>query len=102
MDTLLLAHTIVALLVTYTSFCRLSKTNHETMATVRFGIWMLGTTASASLAAPLFWGWQPDWLHVAILGCIGFLQVATSRQWKAGPPEHFQAPPVGTLSRSVR
>lgn len=91
MSALLLAHILVSVLVTYTSFCRLSKTNHETVASVRFGIWLLGTTASASLAAPVLWQWSPDLLHVAILGCIGFLQVATARQWHSGVPERFQS-----------
>lgn len=91
MDPLLLAHVLISILVTYTSFCRLSKTNHETLVSVRFGIWLLGTTASAALAAPFLCRWTPDLLHVAILACIGFLHIATSRQWRHGVPESFQS-----------
>ena len=91
MNLLLLAHVLASILVTYTCFCRLSKTSHETLVSVRFGIWLLGTTASAALAAPFLWRWTPDLLHVAILACIGFLQIATSRQWHAGVPDRFRS-----------
>lgn len=86
----LFLHVLAALVVMYASFCRLSKTNVETMTMVRFAIWVMGSVAAVALFAPVIWGWRPDVFHVLILGAIGFLQVITSRQWRHGVPDRFQ------------
>ena len=86
----LLVHEILCLIVVYTTFCRLSKTTHETLLTVRAAIWLMGTVGAIQLVAPFLWGWKPDLLDIAMLASLAFAQIATARQWKGGVPAALQ------------
>lgn len=90
MDCLFIFYELMAVTVVYTSFCRLSRTNGETLLSVRFAIWLLGTSVAISAWAPLLWGWRPDLIHLSVLASIAIAQVATSRQWHLGVPQALQ------------
>lgn len=92
MDWLSLLYEVAAVVVVYTSFCRLSRTTHRTLLSVRFAIWSLGTSVAVSVWAPVLWGWRPDLVHVAVVVSIAIAQVATARQWKGGVPDALQIP----------
>lgn len=85
----LLATLASAAIVSYASFCRLTKTTAETFTSVRLGIWMIAVSALTALAAPFLWGWTPDALHAALLLALAVHQVATRRTWAHGVPHWY-------------
>lgn len=86
----IIVHIVSALVVMYASFCRLSKTDHETFPLVRTGIWLLFSVSAVSVVALLVWGWRPDMMHAAIFGAIAVAQISTRHQWQHGVPQWFQ------------
>lgn len=85
-----LIHFFSAGIVTYACICRLTRTNADTLASVRFGYWAIGSVALTSVIAPYRWGWQPDWMHAGIFLALAISQISTRRQWQHGVPEWFQ------------
>ncbi len=97
MTALELLHVLVCLVLAWTCWCRIVKTNDKTRDTVRLAF-VYGTSTSLLLAAApwlhLVWPWFPLFRpHLAVLAAllavIAF-QVATARYWRSGPPRHFQ------------
>lgn len=79
-----------AITVFYTSFCRLTKTTHQTIASVRFGVWSLASVSMASLMYFALWGWEPDAVHAGIFSAIAIVQLSTRRVWRHGVPTQFR------------
>jgi membrane protein implicated in regulation of membrane protease activity len=91
MSLLTFAYEGASLALFLSCFCRLVKTNAETLAVIRLSFWLLGVAAMVSLVAPYFgWG-KPQWPTVFLLLAVVALQWFTARYWRhTSPPTHFQ------------
>jgi len=99
-ELLMVVQVALAGVLAWTCFCRLVKTNAQTLREVRWSIWFLGTVAGLVLGAPLLplldaaftWppGTTPAVIWVLLLLAIVMVQVATSRHWRDGTPDSFR------------
>lgn len=84
----------------YSCFCRLVRTDGETVSEVRHAIWFLALTAGMVCGAPILpllvpqiqWtAWTtPRWVWLGLLIAIAIVQFVTSRYWRCGVPSDFQ------------
>lgn len=99
---LLVAQVLMGLALGYSCFCRLTKTNDDTVREIRWSIWFEGVTGLLVAGAPFVpllvpevTGWPPwttpMWLWIALLAGATMVQVATSRLWRFNVPEDFQS-----------
>ncbi|MCT6720027.1 hypothetical protein [Acidovorax sp. K2F] len=88
MSTLLIAHEVACLLLFFTVFCRMQKTNRRTRAAIRLSFWALGTVAALGMAWPLM-GWPLPWFGVLLSLAIVQVQWVTSHYWSGGVPGGF-------------
>lgn len=95
-----------ALALMYACFCRVVKTNAETIREIRWAIWLEGVAAGLVFGAPVlpelvyqfrgtgtfFWqpGHTPVWIYVLLLIAAALVQFSTARFWRYGPPCDFQ------------
>lgn len=80
---------LFAAVVVWACLCRLTKTDKTVIRSVRWSITMLATVAAFAGGGVVIWGWQPDLVHVALLGAVAAYQVATRKTWVHGVPEWF-------------
>lgn len=83
-------NTVLSVLLFWTCFCRLVRTDDSTHAPVRFAFWVLAGAAMASLAAPFAWGYSPGWPALLLLAAMTVVQALTALYWRDGVPAHFQ------------
>lgn len=88
MNTLLIAHEVACLLLFFTVFCRMQKTNRRTRAAIRMSFWGLGTVAALGMAWPVM-GWPLAWFGVVLAVAIVQVQWVTSHYWAGGVPGQF-------------
>lgn len=83
-------NTVLCAALVWTCFCRFVKTNHETIPSVRFGLFVLAVTSLACAVAPWSWGYRPEWPGLLLASGMLATQVATARFWAYGTPCQFK------------
>lgn len=76
--------------VVYASFCRLTKTNSRTKASVRFAVWFVAAVSVLIVMAPMLTSWRPDEGHAALMAAFAFYQWSLRKTWQHGVPRSFQ------------
>lgn len=89
-----------AVILMYSCFCRLVRTDEETHREIRWAILFEFIAASMVLGAPVIpmmirqvsWtAWTtPWWIWLALLIAATLMQVVTARYWRHGVPHDFQ------------
>ena len=84
----------------YSCFCRLVRTDQDTIPAVTHAIWFLALAAGMVFGAPILpllvpqieWApWTtPLWVWLGLLLATKLLQFVTARYWSHGTPEKFQ------------
>jgi len=97
---LVLLQMVMALGLAYSCFCRLVRTDAETVREVRLAIWFEALAAGLVAGAPIVpllvpeitWspGTTPRWIWLVLLVAATFVQLVTSRYWRGGIPRDFQ------------
>lgn len=94
---------LLALVLAYTCFCRIVKTDADTVREVRWAILFEGVAAGMVLGAPfmpmlmpreIHWpAWStPPWIWLTLLLAVTLVQITTARFWENGKaPAQFQA-----------
>ena len=85
---LLIAHELACLLLFFTVFCRMHKTNRGTRISIRLSFWVLGTVAILGVPWPLL-GWPLELFGVVLSLAIVLVQWVTSHYWQGGAPGPF-------------
>lgn len=104
--TLLVLQMGFAIVLMYACFCRVVKTNEETVREIRWAIWLEGVSAGLMFGAPVLpelvyqfrgtgvfqWlpGMTPEWVYVLMLVSAALVQLSTARFWQFTPPNDFQ------------
>lgn len=100
-DLLIIAHELLCLVVVYTVFCRFVRMNDSVRIGVRFSFFLLGGVSCLGMAAPLAWGYVPDFFTLALLTGLAMVQWVTSVYWDAGVPYCFYKPECQPLRRQA-
>nr|DAG84927.1 MAG TPA: hypothetical protein [Caudoviricetes sp.] len=97
---LVLLQVVMAMGLAYSCFCRLVRTDAETVREVRLAIWFEAMAAGMVAGAPIVpllvqeitWsaGTTPRWIWLALLVSATLVQLVTSRYWRDGVPDDFQ------------
>jgi hypothetical protein len=84
----------------YSCFCRLVRTDTNTIPEVTHAIWFLALAAGLVFGAPILpllvpqiqWApWTtPRWVWLGLLIATTAIQLVTSRYWRHGVPRDFQ------------
>ncbi len=84
----------------WSCFCRLVRTDAETIREVRLAIWFEAMAAGLVMAAPFMpalvpeaqWttGTTPRWIWLVLLLAATLVQIVTSKYWRHGVPDDFQ------------
>jgi len=80
----------------WTCFCRIVRTDVDTVRPVRLAFCLLGAVAVACMVAPLGWlrpllpAHEPPVTQLVIVGAMFVVQGLTARYWRDGVPCHFQ------------
>jgi membrane protease YdiL (CAAX protease family) len=90
----------------WSCFCRLVKTDAETIREIRWAIWFESVAAALVIGAPFLpllvpelygedlFRWQPyttpKWIWVLLLLAATIMQLVTAKFWRRGPPSDFQ------------
>ena len=83
-----------SLVLAYTGFCRLVRTDARTVLCIRGVFWLLTAVALVAVAEVVVWGYQPG-MPAALLACaFAAVQVATSILWRDGVPCDYQIAPA--------
>lgn len=97
---LLILQTGYAAALAWTCFCRLVRTDDQTIREIRLAIWFEGVAALLVLLAPVLpildpqtAKWQawttPIWVWLALLSSATLVQIATAKYWMDGVPACF-------------
>lgn len=99
-DWLLFVQVIAGACLFVSTFCRLTKTDMNTIREVRWSIWFMAVAAMMVVGAPFMpifdprtpWeaGVTPYWVWLALLLAIVAVQIVSSRHWKHGTPPAFK------------
>lgn len=100
MNALVLGQMLFAGALAWSCFCRLVRVDMDTHREIRLTIWFEGMVAGLVLGAPILpflvpeipWApWTtPKWIWLSLLVAATLIQLATSKYWKTGVPEHFK------------
>lgn len=83
------AHEAAASALVWSCFCRLVRTDENTIVEIRFGFWLLNVAALVDVIAP-YYGWAtPNWPGVLMTAAITVMQVFTARFWRADVPSAY-------------
>ena len=85
----LLVHEILCLALMWSAFCRSALASESTKPCVRFALMAMGSVGALGVAAPMY-GWEPDWVSIAILAGFVINQVVNAQLWRLGVPDGFQ------------
>lgn len=90
----------VASCLAYSCFCRLVRTDADTIREVRLAIWFQAMAAGLVAGAPILpllvpeitWrpGTTPRWIWLVLLVAGTLVQVVASRYWRKQVPRDFQ------------
>ena len=97
---LVILQMLLAAALAHSCFCRLVRTDSETIREVRLAIWFEAMAAGLVLGAPVMplmlpdadWdaGTTPTWIWMVLLLAAALVQIVTSRYWRGGVPVDFQ------------
>lgn len=87
------------LVLAYTGFCRLVRTDARTVLCIRSVFWLLTAVALVAVAEVVVWGYQPGWPAALLAGAFAGVQVATSILWRDGVPCDYQTAPAELLEK---
>ena len=97
---LVILQMLLAAALAHSCFCRLVRTDSETIREVRLAIWFEAMAAGLVLGAPVMplllpeadWepGTTPTWIWLVLLLAAALVQIVTSRYWRGGVPVDFQ------------
>ncbi len=97
---LLLAQVLLGAALGYSCFCRLTKTDDDTVREIRWAIWFEGAMGLFVAGAPVLpllvpeisWkAWTtPLWAWLALLAAATLVQLVTARLWRFNVPQDFQ------------
>lgn len=98
---LVIVQMVLALSLAVSCFCRLVRTDAETIREIRLGIWFEGVAAGLVAGAPILpwlmpdvakWepGMTPRWIWLTLLVAATSVQIVTARHWKHAVPGAFQ------------
>ena len=92
------------------SFCRLRHISNETIAEIRFAVWLQSVSSLTVIVAPFLplvepafcWppGETPIEVWVGIVITSAFIQIATARHWMAGVPWSYTKPEHRPMRRA--
>lgn len=85
------AYLAASLVLAYTGFCRLVRTDVSTVLCIRVAFWLLTVAASVSVAAVLIWSYQPGWPSALLVACMAAVQMATALLWRDGVPAPYRS-----------
>jgi len=80
----------------YTCFCRIVRTDVDTVRPVRLAFCLLAAVSVACMVAPLGWlkpvlpAVEPPVTQLVMVGSMFVVQALTARYWRDGVPCHFQ------------
>ncbi len=103
---LLCLQMLAAAALAWSCFCRLVRTDVETIREIRLSVWFEAVAAGLVLAAPVLpllvpqlngagmWRWQPWttpwWIWLALLLSATGMQLVTAQYWRHGTPQDFR------------
>jgi hypothetical protein len=97
---LILVQMVLAGALAHSCFCRLVRTDVDTVREIRLAIWFQALAAGLVLGAPVLpifmreaqWpsGTTPRWIWVVLLVSATLMQIVASRYWRNGIPPDFQ------------
>lgn len=100
MNELIVLQMVLAAGLFYSCFCRMVRTDDDTIREIRLAIWFEAVAAGLVFGAPflpllvnqLDWpaGSTPEWVWVILLLATTLMQFVTSRYWRHQPPGPFQ------------
>lgn len=73
----LILHELLCAALFYVAFCRALRASERTSVLMRGVIKLMGLVACAGMAAPMAFGYRPDWFSVTLLALV-VLEVAMS------------------------
>lgn len=101
-----LAQLVLGLMLAYSCFCRLTKTDADTVREIRWAICLEGIAGGMVAGAPFLpsflpefrgdghFAWQPGqtpaWVYLLLLLAATLVQLSTARFWRYNVPEDFQ------------
>lgn len=85
---------LLCIVLLYSVFCRLVRTDHTTRLSVRLSIFGLGLAALIGIGAPLY-SWRPDLVSLCITAATVGMQLVAARHWRHGVPAPFTTTPKG-------
>ena len=89
-------HSLLCIVLMWSCFCRLARSDADTRESVRMAFWLLFIVAFVAFNAP--WAWLPgevkryiiQWTDLAVLAAFALVQVVTTNHWEAGVPLAFR------------
>ena len=84
---------LACLVLMYTGFCRMVRTDTTTLLAIRAAFWGLTVAAIVAVGGVLFWGQRPDWPEAMLAVAASLVEIATSRGWATGVPRAFKQQP---------
>lgn len=88
---MVILHELLCAALFYSIFCRSVHTScNTTRLSVRLAIWAIGIVACVGMAAPIAWGWHPDWFTMLLLATICGTQFVFASVWSNGVPAQFR------------
>ena len=78
------------LVLAYTGFCRLVRTDVRTVLCIRAVFWVLTAVALVAAAEVVVWGYQPGMPAALLASAMAAVQVAASILWRDGVPDDYQ------------
>lgn len=96
----LIIQALFSVALAWSCFCRLVRTDDQTIREIRLAIWLEGVAAMLLLVAPFLpllprqdFNWPafttPEWAWLFLLIAATLVQVATAKHWKHGVPTPF-------------
>jgi hypothetical protein len=108
---ILAAQAVLSSLLWWSSFCRLTHTDRETIREIRAAVWFQGAVATTMTIAPYLplidkdFTWPvyttPVWVWLCLLASQVCIQIATSRHWYSGVPRSYIKPEYRPMRRSI-
>ena len=106
----LASQAVLAAVLWWSSFCRLTHTDRETIREIRAAVWFQGSVATTLLIAPYLplldkaFTWPayttPVQIWLCVLAAQVRIQIATSRHWHDGVPRSYIKPECRPMRRA--
>lgn len=80
----LIIHELLCFALFYSAFCRAVWTTSLTRKELRVIIVIVGSVACLGMAAPLAWGYKPDWYAMTLMAASVASRALTASFWVDG------------------